>query len=68
MEASYSWYLYSLPSSNVLASNSDTVDALDRKDVDAMFVFNLAVAASSLIMAWVMVVMAIKGWAVHRRA
>ena len=25
-------------------------------------------AASSLIMAWVIIVMAIKGWAVHRRA
>jgi hypothetical protein len=32
-----------------------------------MFVFNLAVAASSLIMAWIMIVMAIKGWAVYRR-
>jgi hypothetical protein len=44
------------------------VDSLDKKDVDPMFVFNLAVAASSLVMAWVIVVMAIKGWAVHRRA
>jgi hypothetical protein len=32
-----------------------------------MFVFNLAVAASSLVMAWIIIVMAIKGWAVQRR-
>ena len=43
------------------------LDALDRRDVDPMFVFNLAVAFSSLVMAWVIVVMAIKGWAVYRR-
>ena len=36
-------------------------------DVDAMFVFNLSVAFSSLIMAWILVVMAIKGWSVGRR-
>jgi hypothetical protein len=39
---------------------------LEEKDVDAMFIFNLAVAASSLVMAWVIIVMAIKGWAIHR--
>jgi hypothetical protein len=44
------------------------VVALDKKDVDPMFVFNLAVAASSLVMAYVIIVMAVKGWAVHRRA
>ena len=49
------------------ASNSDTVDALDERDVDPMFVFNVAVAASSLVMAWIIIVMAIKGWAVQRR-
>jgi hypothetical protein len=43
------------------------VDALDDMDVDAMFVFNLCVAFSALIMAWVFIVMAIKGWAVGRR-
>jgi len=43
------------------------VDALDAKDVDPMFVFNVAVAASSLVMAWIIIVMAIKGWAVQRR-
>jgi hypothetical protein len=49
------------------ASNSDTVDALDRMDMDAMFVFNLSVAFSALVMAWIIIVMAIKGWAVSRR-
>jgi hypothetical protein len=40
---------------------------LDYKDVDPMFVFNLAVAATSLVMAYVIVVVAVKGWAVQRR-
>jgi hypothetical protein len=43
------------------------VDALDAMGVDAMFVFNIAVAFSSLIMAWIFIVMAIKGWSVQRR-
>jgi hypothetical protein len=43
------------------------VDALDAMDVDAMFVFNLSVAFSALVMAWIFIVMAIKGWSVGRR-
>jgi hypothetical protein len=45
----------------------DTIAALEKKGIDAMFTFNLAVAASSLVMAWIIIVMAIKGWAVERR-
>jgi Protein YTP1-like, C-terminal len=51
----------------IQASNSNTVAALERSGVDAMFTFNLAVATSSVVMAWIIVVMAIKGWAVERR-
>jgi hypothetical protein len=43
------------------------VNALDAMDVDAMFVFNLSVAFSALVMAWIFIVMAIKGWSVGRR-
>jgi Protein of unknown function (Ytp1) len=49
------------------ASNENTVSALESRDVDAMFVFNLSVAFSTLVMAWIIIVMGIKGWAVHRR-
>ncbi|ODQ56374.1 hypothetical protein SAICODRAFT_4555 [Saitoella complicata NRRL Y-17804] len=51
-----------------MVSNQDTMEALESWDVDAMFVANLCVAASAMIMSWVTGVMALKGWAVKRRS
>ena len=49
-----------------MASNADTVHALEEYDLDAMFVFTVVMGLSSLLLAWTVVVIAIKNWAVRR--
>lgn len=49
-----------------MASNRDTVSAMERAGVGAMVVYMVAVGGTAFLMAWVIVVVAVKGWAVRR--
>ncbi|KAK9467968.1 hypothetical protein V1512DRAFT_260466 [Lipomyces arxii] len=51
-----------------MASNEETVEALLYYGIDGMFIMNLTVGFTALAMAWIMVLMALKGWATARRA
>jgi hypothetical protein len=42
------------------------VKALEANNLDAMFAFMIIVGLSAMIMAWEMLLLAIKGWAVRR--
>jgi hypothetical protein len=46
-----------------MVSNKDTVAALESYDLDAMFTFTVTMGFVALLMAWTVVVVAIKGWA-----
>lgn len=50
-----------------IASNKDTVAAMERHDLNAMFVFTVTMGWTAFVMAWQIVVLAVKGWAVRRR-
>ncbi|RDA90094.1 hypothetical protein CP533_4694 [Ophiocordyceps camponoti-saundersi (nom. inval.)] len=45
-----------------MASSSDTIDVLIHYNLDAMFVFTIAMGLAGLLMAWVLIVLAVKGW------
>ncbi|MCJ1285749.1 hypothetical protein MMC26_005090 [Xylographa opegraphella] len=49
-------------------SNTDVVNVLAARDLNAMFVFTLAMSLTALLMAWEVVVLAVKAWAVEREA
>lgn len=49
-----------------MASNADTVHALEAYDLDAMFVFTVTMGITALLMAWQMVLIAMKNWASQR--
>ncbi|KAL8739246.1 MAG: hypothetical protein Q9181_000137 [Wetmoreana brouardii] len=49
------------------ASNKDTVAAMERHDLNAMFVFTVTMGWTAFLMAWAIIVLAVKGWAVRRR-
>ena len=50
-----------------MASNKNTVFAIEQFGLNAMVIFTVVVGLTSLLMAWVVMVVAIKGWAVRRR-
>ncbi|KAL8973341.1 MAG: hypothetical protein Q9183_000034 [Haloplaca sp. 2 TL-2023] len=50
-----------------MASNKDTVAAMERHDLNAMFLFTLTMGWTAFLMAWEMVVLAIKGWATKEK-
>ncbi|KAI4207965.1 MAG: hypothetical protein LQ346_000302 [Caloplaca aetnensis] len=50
-----------------IASNKDTVAAMERHDLNAMFIFTVTMGWTAFVMAWQIIVLAIKGWAVKRR-
>lgn len=50
-----------------MASNKDTVAAMEHYDLNAMFAFTVTMGFTSLLMAWAIIVLAVKGWAVRRR-
>ena len=50
-----------------MASNKDTVAAMERYRLHAMFPFTVTMGMTSLLMAWVIGVLAVKGWAVRCR-
>ncbi|KAI9712352.1 MAG: hypothetical protein M1820_001565 [Bogoriella megaspora] len=49
-----------------MASNKDTVAALEQYDLDAMFIFTVTMGLTALIMAWTAIIVALKGWAYRR--
>ncbi|KAK9245151.1 hypothetical protein V1506DRAFT_539311 [Lipomyces tetrasporus] len=51
-----------------MSSNQETVDSLLYYGVDGMFTMNLTVGSTALFMSWLMVLMALKGWASQRRS
>lgn len=49
-----------------MASNKDTVGAMERYDLNAMFAFTVTMGFTAFLMAWTILVLAIKGWAARR--
>lgn len=50
-----------------MASNKDTIAAMERGNLHAMFPFTVTMGFTSLLMAWAMFVLAVKGWAIRSR-
>ena len=50
-----------------MASNKDTVAAMEYYDLNAMFVFTVTMGFTAFLMAWTILVLAVKGWATRRR-
>ncbi|KAL5371383.1 hypothetical protein PMIN06_012832 [Paraphaeosphaeria minitans] len=51
-----------------MVSNKDTVAALESYNLDAMFTFTVTMGLAALLMAWTVVVVAIKGWATRHES
>ena len=49
-----------------MASAKDTVSSIELYDIEAMFFFTVATGFITFLMAWIIVVLAIKGWAVRK--
>lgn len=50
-----------------MASNKDTVAAIEKYGLDGMFCFTLTIGFTAFLMAWTIVVLAVRGWAVRRQ-
>ncbi|RDW66378.1 hypothetical protein BP6252_10013 [Coleophoma cylindrospora] len=50
-----------------MASSVDTVKAIETNDLGAMFVFTMTMGLVTFLMAWIILVIAIKGWAIRRK-
>lgn len=50
-----------------MASNKDTVAAMEYHNLHAMFPFTVTMGFTSFLMAWTITVLAVKGWAVRRQ-
>lgn len=50
-----------------MVSARDSVQALESNGLDAMFVLTIVCGCTATLMAWELVVLSIKGWAVRRR-
>lgn len=51
-----------------MSSNSDMVEALEAHELNAMFVFTVMMGVTFVLMAWTIIVLAVKAWAVSRAA
>jgi len=49
-----------------MASARDTVMAMESNGLDAMFIFTVSMGVITFLMAWTIIVVAIKGWAVRK--
>ncbi|KAK3376010.1 hypothetical protein B0T24DRAFT_213445 [Lasiosphaeria ovina] len=49
-----------------MASSGDTVDGMVHYHLDAMFIYTVTMGFIGLLMAWVIIVVALKGWATRR--
>lgn len=50
-----------------MASNKDTINALEEYDLDSMFVFTVMMGLTCLVMAWTLITVAVEGWAIRDR-
>ncbi|KAL9126404.1 MAG: hypothetical protein Q9217_004532 [Psora testacea] len=50
-----------------MASNRDTVAAMEHYGLHAMFPFTVTMGFTAFLMAWVIIVLTVKGWAVRRK-
>lgn len=50
-----------------MASNEETVAALEQYDLDAMFLFTMTMGFTGLLMAWALVTVLVKNWAAQRQ-
>lgn len=48
-----------------MASNKDTVGAMEKHGLDAMFSFTVTMGFTAFLMAWTIIVLAVRGWAVR---
>ncbi|KAL2072340.1 hypothetical protein VTL71DRAFT_11683 [Oculimacula yallundae] len=51
-----------------MASARDTVMAMESNGLDAMFIFTVSMGVITFLMAWIIMVIAIKGWAVRKES
>ncbi|KAI1501549.1 hypothetical protein F5X99DRAFT_418457 [Biscogniauxia marginata] len=51
-----------------MASSSDTVAGMIHYDLDAMFMYTVTMGLVGLLMAWIVLVLALKGWAVRKES
>ena len=49
-----------------MASNKDTVAAMENHGIHAMFPFTVTMGFTAFLMSWTIIVLAVKGWAVRR--
>ncbi|KAK2045129.1 hypothetical protein LZ31DRAFT_594253 [Colletotrichum somersetense] len=49
-----------------MASASDTIEGMEHYSLDAMFMYTVTIGLVGLLMAWEIIVLAIKGWAVRK--
>ena len=49
-----------------MSSNADMVTALEAHQLNAMFIFTIIMAITSALMAWTIILLAVKAWAVRR--
>lgn len=49
-----------------MASNKDTVASMEAYNLDAIFIFTVMMGLTAFVMAWAIIVLAVKGWAVRR--
>jgi hypothetical protein len=49
-----------------MGSNSDVVLMMEIYELNAMFMFTVMMGLTAFLMAWTIVVLAVKGWAVQR--
>ncbi|SPO05088.1 related to YTP1 [Cephalotrichum gorgonifer] len=49
-----------------MASSSDTVEGMENNGLDAMFMYTVTMGLVGILMAWVLFLLALKGWAVRR--
>jgi high-affinity Fe2+/Pb2+ permease len=47
---------------------SDTIAGMIHYDLDAMFAYTVTMGFSALLMAWVILILALKGWAVRKES
>lgn len=51
-----------------MASSGDTVAAMEHQELDAMFFYTVTMGLVGMFMAWEIILIAVKGWAVRREA
>jgi hypothetical protein len=48
------------------SQSHDTIEAMEYNDLNAMFVFTVTMGFISFLMAWIILVIAAKGWAMRK--